>query len=164
MVPVRAAGVPSSAVTEVLIATDSAAIFDELAAVVDGPGTQVRWVRSGHDVRRSVDESPVDLVILDNQIGAMGGIAVALDLRLEIDASRLEPCKVVLVLDRRADVFLARRSGVDGWLLKPLDPIRVRRAVRAVLGGGVWHDDTYQPSPVAVPFGPSGPDEVDAAS
>ncbi|HET9689599.1 MAG TPA: response regulator [Acidimicrobiales bacterium] len=144
--------------TEVLIATDSAAIYAELAAVVDGPGTTVRWVRTGHEVRTSIDARPVDLAILDNQIGAMGGIAAALDLRLEADAGRLEPCKVLLVLDRRPDVFLARRSGVDGWLLKPLDPMRVRRAVRTILAGGAWHDDTYQPVPVAVPF---GDDDVD---
>ncbi len=137
---------------DVLIATDSPAVYDELAAVVEGPGTAVRWVRTGFEVRTSIDADPVDLAIVDMQIGTMGGIAVTLDTRLEQDAGRLEPCKIILVLDRRADVFLARRSGVEGWLLKPLDPIRIRRAVAAVLGGGTWHDDQYQPSPVAAPF------------
>ena len=153
MVPRAAPRVPSGTVTEVLIATDSEAIRDELAAVIEGPGTKVRWVRSGHEVRPAIDLEPTDLVVLDNQIGAMGGIAVALELRLEIDARRLEGTKVLLVLDRRPDVFLARRSGVEGWLLKPLDPIRTRRAVRAVLRGETWHDESYQPTPVAVPFG-----------
>ena len=53
-------------------------------------------------------------------------------------------------LDRRADVFLARRSLVEGWLLKPLDPIRLRRATRALLDGGTYHDDSYRPEPVMV--------------
>ena len=89
------------------------------------------------------------------QIGTMGGVAVALDLRLEVDAGRLEAVPVLLLLDRRADVFLARRSGVEGWLVKPLDPLRVRRAVRAVLAGETWWDDTSLAplDPVAVPFG-----------
>ena len=159
MVPREGARVPSAPVTEVLIATDSEAVYQQLAAVVAAPGTRVRWVRSGYEVRPSIDVAPVDLAILDNQIGAMGGIAVALDLRLEHDAGRLEPCKVLLVLDRRPDVFLARRSGVEGWLLKPLDPIRTRRAVRTILDGGTWHDDSYQPEPVAVPFGDHEVDE-----
>ena len=55
-----------------------------------------------------------------------------------------------MLLDRRADVFLARRSGAEGWLLKPLDPIRLRRAVAALLAGGTYHDDSYLPSPVLV--------------
>ena len=41
-----------------------------------------------------------------------------------------------MLLDRVADVHLAKRCGADGWLIKPLDPLRLRRAARAVAGGG----------------------------
>ncbi len=99
-----------------------------------------------------MNADPADLAIVDSQIGTMGGIAVALDLRLEADAGRLEPRPVLLVLDRRPDVFMARRSGAEGWILKPLDPIRLRKAVAALLGGGTWHDTSFLPDPVAVPF------------
>ncbi len=135
----------------ILIAADSESLFDEIRSVVQEPGTTVRWVRAGADVRRSMDADPADLAIVDMQIGAMGGIAVALDLRLEADAGRLERRPVLLVLDRRPDVFLARRSEADGWILKPLDPIRLRRAVAALLAGKTWHDTSFLPDPVAVP-------------
>lgn len=136
---------------EILIATDSQAVYDEIAAVVSGPDSTVRWVRSGEAVRDEVNARPADVAIVDMQIGTMGGIAVALDLRLEADAGRLEQHPVLLVLDRRADVFLARRSGAEGWILKPLDPIRLRRAVSTLLAGGTWHDASFAPDPVAVP-------------
>jgi hypothetical protein len=55
-----------------------------------------------------------------------------------------------MLLDRRADVFLARRSKAEGWLLKPLDPIRLRRAAQTLLGGGTYFDTSYIPEPVAV--------------
>ena len=61
------------------------------------------------------------------------------------------PGPVLLVLDRRPDVFMARRSGADGWILKPLDPIRLRKAVAALLAGGTWHDTSFTPDPVVVP-------------
>jgi DNA-binding response OmpR family regulator len=48
-------------------------------------------------------------------------------------------------------VFLARRSGAEGWILKPLDPIRLRKAVTALLEGHTWHDTSFTPVPVAVP-------------
>lgn len=140
-------------VPDILIATDAASVFDDLRAVVDGPGTNLRWITEGPNVRTSIHSQPADLAIVDMQIGTMGGIAVALDLRLESDAGRLEATPVLLVLDRRADVFLARRSGVAGWLVKPLDPLRVRKAVRTLLAGGEWPDPSYRPEPVAVPFG-----------
>jgi DNA-binding NarL/FixJ family response regulator len=119
--------------------------------VVAAPDTSTKWLRRGEDVRDEMNVRPADLAILDSQIGAMGGVAVALDLRLEADAGRLEARPVLLVLDRRPDVFMARRSGAEGWILKPLDPIRLRKAVAAVLAGGTWHDTSFLPDPVAVP-------------
>lgn len=140
-------------VPDVVIATDALGVYREVASVLEAPDTTIRWATSGPLVARTIDDRPTDLAVLDLQIGAMGGIAVALDLRLEADAGRLMPTPVLLLLDRRADVFLARRSGVEGWLLKPLDPIRVRKAAAALLGGGTWYDTTGRPDPVAVPFG-----------
>jgi DNA-binding response OmpR family regulator len=138
-------------VPDILIATDSASVYDEIRSMVAGRGTSVRWIPRGEEVREEVNVRPTDLAIVDSQIGTMGGIAVALDLRLEADAGRLEPCPVLLVLDRRPDVFMARRSGAEGWILKPLDPIRMRKAVSALLAGGTWHDSSFRPDPVAVP-------------
>jgi DNA-binding NarL/FixJ family response regulator len=89
-----------------------------------------------------------DLVILDFQIGNMGAVAVTLELRLEESADRLEHVPVLVLVDRRPDVFLARRSDAEGWLVKPLDPIRLRKAVTALLAGGTYYDDSYLPQPV----------------
>ena len=136
---------------DIVVATDSINVFDQINSVVGGPGATVRWIRSGLEVRDDLNARPADLAIVDMQIGTMGGIAVALDLRLEADAGRLDRCPVLLVLDRRADVFLARRSGAEGWILKPLDPIRLRRAASALLAGATWHDKSFVPDPVAVP-------------
>jgi DNA-binding response OmpR family regulator len=138
-------------VPDLLIATDSASLYNSLSSVLAVPGTTIRWVRSGYDVRPELDRQNADLAVVDLQIGSMGGIAVALDIRLETDAGRLRACPVLLTLDRRADVFLARRAGVEGWLVKPLDPIRVRRAAAALLDGGTWYDPSFTPDPVAMP-------------
>jgi DNA-binding response OmpR family regulator len=137
-------------VPDILIATDTPHLFEEFRAVLAEPGTTVRWVRSGPDARKMADLDPPDLAVLDLQIGAMGGVAVHLDLRIDQDAGRLERFPNLVVLDRRADTFIARRAGVEGWLLKPLDPIRIRRAVRTLLDGGTFYDTTYLPNPVAV--------------
>ena len=94
---------------DILIATDAVSVYNTLSSVLSTPGTTIRWVRTGQDVRFELDRQDADLAIVDMQIGAMGGVAVALDLRLEIDAGRLDPLPVLLLLDRRADVFLARR-------------------------------------------------------
>ena len=35
--------------------------------------------------------------------------------------------------------------GAEGWVVKPLDPIRLRRAVTALLDGGTYYDESYRP-------------------
>jgi len=124
-------------VTEVLIATDADAVHDEVEAALADESTQVRRVRSGLEVAPAVAASTPDLVILDLQIGNMGGIATCMHLRHEAEDGRLPEVPVLILLDRGADVMLARRSGADGWLVKPLDALNLRRAARAAMEGRI---------------------------
>jgi DNA-binding response OmpR family regulator len=138
-------------VPDILIASDASWVVDELKAAVEGPGTTVRTVPTGHAVTAAVEAWAPDLVVLDLQIGNQGGMATCIHLRLEADAGRLPAVPVLMLLDRRPDVFLARRAGADGFLLKPLDPIRVSAAVRAVLAGERYEDGTGTPIEISPP-------------
>lgn len=134
----------------VLVASDAPSVRREVASVIEGAGVEVVEAVSGPDVVRMVLEDPPDLVVVDMQMGNMGGMAVCLELRLEESYLDVPHVPVLMLLDRRPDVFLARRSGAEGWLVKPLDPLRVRRATRALLDGGSYYDESYQPVPVLV--------------
>ena len=123
--------------TQVLIATDSDAVFDEVEAALADEATSVVRVRAGALVGDVVAGDTPDLVVLDMQIGNMGGIAACLHLRLEAGDGRLPHVPVLMLLDRASDVFLARRSGADGWLVKPLEAFALRRAASAILDGTV---------------------------
>ena len=126
----------------------------EIAAIAGSPDIEIVEARSGPEVMVHVAESMPDLVIVDMQMGNMGGMATTLELRLEASYGKLAHVPVLMLLDRRPDVFLARRSGAEGWLVKPLDPIRLRRAVTALLAGGTYYDESYTPlSVVAAPSG-----------
>ncbi len=122
--------------TEVLIATDADAVFDEVEAALADESRKVTRVRTGKDVGPAVAESTPDLVVLDLQIGNMGGIACALDLRLEESGGRAPHATILLLLDREADKFLAKRVDVDALLVKPVDAGVLRRAARQLLEAG----------------------------
>jgi DNA-binding response OmpR family regulator len=138
-------------VPDIVVATDSSLLFDQVRSVLVGPNTSVRQVRRGQDVLPALQVRAADLVISDMQLGTMGGIAISMEIALETGAGRLDNTPVLVLLDRRADVFLTRRFGVRGWLVKPLDPIRLRRATQSLLAGEAYHDPSYMPEPVAVP-------------
>ncbi len=123
------------AVGTVLVATDSDQVFAQVDAALGSSSTVVVRVREGRSLRPAVAESEPELVLVDLQIGSMGGFAATLDLRLEEGAGRLDPSPIILLLDREADEFLARRSGADHWLVKPFDALALRMAATAVLEG-----------------------------
>ena len=124
----------------VLLATDADRLHDEVDAALGDDTTSVHRVRSGREVVPAVKQLSPDLVVLDLQIGNMGGMATCLSLRSEEGAGRLERRAVLMLLARTADVFLARRADADGWLVKPLDAFRLRRAAEALLAGGEYHE------------------------
>lgn len=134
---------------KVVIVSDATSVLSEVEAVVDDSENEIIELRAGGLVRQRVRMDPPDLVITDCQVQSMGGIAIALDLKLEESGGRLPHVPVLILLDRRADVFLAKRSAAEGYLVKPLDPIRLRRAVEALLDGGTFHDDSYRPLSIA---------------
>lgn len=117
----------------ILVATDADFVLDDITAALSAPDTSFTVCRNGRDVAGVVKRNPPDIAILDLQIGSMGGMAVTMDLRLDESSGRLPHVPVLMLLDRRADVHLAKRSAADGWVVKPLDALTLQRAVAEVL-------------------------------
>ena len=125
---------------DVLLATDADWTFDEVVGALADDDTRVSRVRSGRELLTVTEQLAPELVILDLQIGSMGGMACSLELRAESDAGRLRYQKVLMLLDRPADTFLARQARADGWLIKPLDAFRLRRGRQVIAQGGTFYE------------------------
>lgn len=126
--------------TTVLVATDADWVFDDVDAALQDQDTAVFRVRSGRDVLPAFPQVNPDLLVLDLQIGQQGGVATALLVRQEQEVGRLPDCRLLMLLDRSADVFMAQFSRSDGWLVKPVDAFRLRRAAATVLAGGEYRE------------------------
>jgi CheY-like chemotaxis protein len=146
----------------VLLATDATWLVDDVVAALGDGNTSFTVCSDGRDVARQVTKrhgagETFDIAVVDLQIGSMGGIAVTMALRLDASSGNAPDIPVLVLLDRVADVHLAKRSGADGWLVKPLDPLRLRRAVRTIAAGGTYTE--HLP-----PAGAGSPPEVDGVS
>ena len=119
---------------KVVVAADGKWIRDQVRTALASSNTDVIEVTRGQDVRAAVAEHAPDLVVLDMQIGNMGGVATAIDLHLESDAGRVPDTRILLLLDREADKFLAKRAAADAELVKPLDAGTLRRTMKRLLG------------------------------
>jgi DNA-binding response OmpR family regulator len=138
----------------VLLATDADSILDEVDAALADADTTVYRVRQGVDVLQAIDQVSPDLVILDAQTGNMGGMATCMAIRNAEGVDRIPITAVLVLLDRAHDAFLARRVDADGYLVKPLDAFRLRRAARVLLDGEAWFEPidpaTSQPADVVL--------------
>ena len=146
----------------ILLATDADWIVDEVTNALGGPDDTFTVCREGRVVTEQIEEQTPDLAIFDLQIGSMGGMAVTMSLRLDESADRLPHVPVLMLLDRVADVHLARRSGAEGWLIKPLDALRLKRAAKAILGGGGYAEGVPIDADPVEPMVELGDDVADA--
>ncbi len=135
----------------VLVATDADWVLDDIVAALGGPDTSFTVCREGRAVVGAVAQRTPDLAVLDLQIGSMGGMAVTMALRLDESGGLGPHVRVLMLLDRAADVHLARRSGADGWLIKPLDSLRLRRAARVIMDGGRVMEPEIDDAPLFEP-------------
>lgn len=117
---------------DVLLATDADWLFDDVAAALGGTH-DIHRVREGAAVAPAMGSVEPDLLILDLQIGNMGGVATSLQIKQEARAGRLPDVPILLLLDREADEFLATTSDADGWVVKPLNSLALRRAAQKLL-------------------------------
>ncbi|MEI8159796.1 MAG: response regulator [Actinobacteria bacterium] len=119
----------------ILLATDAQWVLDEVVAALGSPETSFTVCSNGRDVTAAVTARTPDLAVLDSQIGSMGGFAVTMDLRLDETGGRLPHIPVLMLLDRGADAQLAKRSGADTWLVKPLNALTLRRTAQSLVAG-----------------------------
>ena len=129
----------------ILIATDAQWVLNEIQAVFGSSSTTIQVVTNGRLVSPAVAERTPDIAILDMQVGSMGGMAITMDLRLDYSSGALPNVPILMLLDREADVHMARRSGVNGWIIKPLDALRLRKAVNAIAAGGCYAEGVPVP-------------------
>ncbi len=132
-------------VPKVLVCGDSDDIRNEIKSGLSMLDCEFVDARNGYEVMSEVSYEDFDLIVLDMQTGKMGGMATCLEIRLEESGGRCEHVPVLLLVERRPDVFLARRAQADGFLVKPLNPIKLYNAATALIEGGSYEDESYLP-------------------
>ena len=134
----------------ILLATDADWILEEVDAALADDATTVYRVRAGIDVLEAITRLEPDLVILDEQIGNMGGIATCMAIRNAEGMDVIPITAVLLLLDRAHDVFQVQRCDADGYLVKPLDSLRLRKAADVLRAGDAYADPVSSVSGDAV--------------
>lgn len=113
-----------------VIADSTWAINDVLSTLTHGDW-EVELLDDPFQSGAKVAEHDPDVVIIDLQIKNMGGMAIVRQIRADPDIEEMP--RLVLLLDREADGFLAKRAGADAWVVKPFQADQLRQALGETL-------------------------------
>jgi DNA-binding response OmpR family regulator len=110
-----------------LVVADGSWVSNEVRSALSIDSWDIEEIHDPRAVSDRLEESRVDAVIIDLQVGSKGGMAVVRSIRQNFEVP--ERPRMVMLLDRSADTFLARRAGADAWVLKPFDARDLRIAL-----------------------------------
>lgn len=118
-----------------LLVADADWVRDSVASTIIDPGASLESVDDPEVAVERLGAHRYRVVLVDMQVGSMGGMAITRMFKQAMALGEVETTPVVLLLDRTADKFLARRAGADGFVVKPFTAQEFRSVVTAATGG-----------------------------
>jgi DNA-binding response OmpR family regulator len=118
--------------TKLLLVSDTPWVRDEVHAALTMPEFSIIDHDDSATAGSTAVAEEVAAAVVDLQVGSMGGLALVRSIR---DASMKAGSEtpVVLLLDRAADAFIAKRAGAAAWVTKPVSSHELQTAVRECL-------------------------------
>ena len=109
----------------ILVVSEDRHILDWARTSV-GSDAEYLFAANGLDALRLAGADRPDIVIADETTEPFGAFGLSRELKMLTD-----PPRVIVILDRAQDKWLAKWSGADGWFVRPVDPFELAGAVRA---------------------------------
>lgn len=113
----------------ILVVDDDREIRELTSRFLRKHGYRVDTASSGREMKRLLDASNVDLVVLDRVMPGEDGLEICRDLR---SRSHI-PIVILTLLNAEMDRILGLEMGADDYLAKPFNPHELLARIRAVL-------------------------------
>src|SRR3990172_4444362 len=105
--------------SDILVVADEPWVLNDVRAALGEARYKIAETSDPRSVAETVTSDEPDAVLVDLQVGSMGGMAVTRAVRDAFAGSGRAAPPVILLLDRDAHAFLAGRSGAAAWGGKP---------------------------------------------
>ena len=113
----------------VLLVSDASWVHNNVSASLGMPGTRIVVEEDPRAASHAAAQHMPGVYLVDMQVGSMGGLAITRQLRDAIHAGTIPAGAIVMLLDRQADAFIAKRAGADGWVVKPFTAQQLRATI-----------------------------------
>ncbi|MEX2556884.1 MAG: hypothetical protein WEB06_14815 [Actinomycetota bacterium] len=109
---------------KILVVSEDPRARDRVRSSIGSDVTYIDAANGLEALRLAGTEEP-DVVIADETTEPYGAFGLARELK-----ALPRPPKVIVLLERAQDDWLAKWSGADHWLLRPIDPFELAETVR----------------------------------
>lgn len=116
----------------VIVADKDPYDLDAYRTGLEAPDVKVVTAKDGHDLGRLALEHLPDVIVVASSLGSMGGFAATRHLKTMAAAGEIPDPKILVLLEREADEWLAKWSRCDAHRTKPVDPGELDRLVRSL--------------------------------
>lgn len=113
----------------ILLIADDEWVQNDVAAALSDPSLTLTVESNPREAIKRATEEHYSWAVVDLQVGSMGGMAVVRALRNAIGSGVIEDLGLILLLDREADRFLAKRARADAALVKPFTAQQLRESL-----------------------------------
>lgn len=110
-----------------LVVTDSTWVANDVRSALTFGDWGIEEASDPRKVVERIEELKPDVVIVDLQVGSKGGMAIIRAIRSAFPDGNAP--RTVLLLDRSADQFIARRAMADASVVKPYTSAVLRAAI-----------------------------------
>ncbi|MFC3913614.1 response regulator [Pseudaeromonas sharmana] len=115
--------------THILVVDDHAEIRDLLKRFLEQHGYRVSCARDGREMKRLLEHSSIELIVLDLMLPGEDGLSLCRDLRTR---SQL-PVIMLTAMGEDMDRIIGLEMGADDYLAKPFNPRELLARIKAVL-------------------------------
>ena len=115
--------------TQILVVDDDRDIRTLLAEYLDGNGLRTFTASNGVEMRKVLDASRIDLVVLDLTLPGEDGLTLCRNLRAQSSL----PVIMLTARGEPLDRILGLEMGADDYLAKPFEPRELFARIRSVL-------------------------------
>lgn len=113
---------------KILVVSEDRRMLDFVRSSVGSDAVYLFAANGKEALVETANQDP-DVVVTDETTEPFGGFGLSRELKMLADAPR-----VIVLLERAQDGWLAKWSGADAWLVRPIDPFELGELVRSPAG------------------------------
>lgn len=117
----------------VIVADKDPTDLESLRVGLAASDLQVLSATDGDVVVNLASRRGPDAVVVGASLNEMGGFAVSRELKTMAELGEIREPKVIVMLERQADDWLANWARADAWRVKPVDVAEIDQLVRELV-------------------------------